>query len=221
MLAACGGDGASIDVDARCPLTDETYDAFSSASGPSCSDGEPRRSCYEGDLCRESTVCAFVTSTTTEAYCALLHAPYTAFSGAGGARCGSGDGAGSCFAGDRCREVGVCEAVRSATNGQPHAELFEKRYDAFSGAGGVRCGTGDGAGSCFAGDRCVEPGVCALVLNGLGGTVQAGLIGSTYTASAGAGGVRCGTGDGSGSCKPGDHCAAPGMCEVVLSAWTR
>jgi hypothetical protein len=221
MVAACGGsDGSSINPEERCSLLNESYDAFSAADGARCGETDGSGYCYEGDLCREAGVCELVASVTTDAYCALLRAPYDAFSSADGARCGSSDGSGYCFAGDHCRQEGVCEAVLSAANGKPHAELFGQRYDAFTSADGARCGTGDGAGYCLAGDRCVEPGTCVLVLQGLGGQVQAQLIGSMYTASSGADGGRCGEGDGAGYCKAGDRCVSPGTCEVVLSAWT-
>lgn len=223
-LAACGGGGSDdpIDPDARCSLLNESYDAFTSADGARCGEGEGAGYCFEGDLCAEATTqtCELVSTPTGDGYCALLRAAYTAFTSANGARCGSGEGSGYCIEGDRCREAGTCEAVLSAANGKPHAELFGKRYDAFTSADGPRCGSGEGSGYCLEGDLCVEPKVCALVLNGLGGTLRAELVGSPYTASTSGEGVRCGDGEGAGYCKPGDRCAMPGTCEVVLSAWT-
>jgi hypothetical protein len=223
-LMACGGGGEDdpIDPDARCSLINESYDAFGDANGARCGDGEGAGYCFEGDLCAAaaSGTCELVSTPTGDGYCALLRTAYTAFGDADGKRCGSGEGSGYCIAGDHCREAGVCEAVLSAAKGKPHAELFGKRYDAFGDANGARCGSGEGSGYCLAGDLCVEPKVCALVLNGLGGQLRAELVGSQYTASSGGNGVRCGEGEGSGYCKAGDRCAMPGTCEVVLSAWT-
>lgn len=222
-LAACGGGdgGVNVDVNASCPLAGETYDAYSSATGPRCGSGDGAPYCAVGDLCKQDGVCELVQTPVANVSCALLGATYTGFSGADGARCGSGDGAPYCIAGDHCAQPGLCEVVLSAASGTPHAELFGRHYDAFTSANGARCGTGDGAPYCIKGDRCVQDGVCAVVLTGLGGTVRADLIGSQYTAFSSADGARCGEGEGAGYCKAGDRCVSAGTCEVLLSAWTR
>lgn len=223
VVAACdGGQDTPIDPEARCSLMNESYDAFTSADGARCGEGDGAGYCFEGDLCASSSsgTCELVSTPNGDGYCALLGAAYSAFTSADGARCGTGDGSGYCIEGDRCREAGTCEAVLSSSKGKPHAELFREHYDAFTSADGVRCGTGEGSGYCLPGDRCVEPEVCELVLNGLGGTLRAELVGSSYTASTSGEGVRCGDGEGAGYCKPGDRCAMPGTCTIVLSAWT-
>ena len=219
VLSACGG-GGSVDVNARCPLAGEVYDGYSSATGARCGSGDGAPYCRDGDLCRQDGSCELVSTPTAEVSCALLGARYTGFSSANGARCGTGDGSPYCFAGDRCAEPGVCEVALSAANGTPHAELFGREYDGFSSADGARCGSGDGAPYCMAGDRCVRDGVCALVLTGLGGQLRADLIGQAYTATSSGEGARCGEGEGAGYCKAGDRCTSPGTCEIVLSAWT-
>jgi hypothetical protein len=215
VLVGCGG-GRTSNVEARCSLSGETYDASFEADGARCG-GEGFGYCLAGDRCVEDGVCELVLTPPEDGYCALLDRPYDAFYDADGARCG-GEGFGYCFLGDRCVEAGVCAAVLSAAKGAPHAELLGASYDAFYDATGPRCG-GEGFGYCFAGDHCVEPGICELVLTGLGGTLRSDLIGSTYDAFFEAEGPRCG-GEGFGSCHPGDRCVSPGACEVVLSAWT-
>jgi hypothetical protein len=220
VLGACGGGDGPVDVDARCALGGETYDAFGAGDGARCGEGEGAGYCFAGDRCESDGVCELVSTPTGDGYCALLDRPYTAYSSATGARCGSGEGAGYCIPGDRCREEGICEAVLSAARGQPHAALLGQRYDAFASGDGARCGTGEGAGYCFGGDECVAEGACEVVLTGLGGTVRADLVGSEYDAYEAGDGVRCGDGEGAGYCRAGDRCTAPAVCEVVLSAWT-
>lgn len=227
-IAACGGSdgggegGGDLDVMARCSLIGEDYDAFSAASGARCGSTEGAGYCFAGDLCRSDGVCELVSTPTQDGWCAVLRTTYDAFTSADGARCGTGDGSGYCMAGDHCRSAGICEAVLSAADGQPHAGIFGARYTGFSSADGPRCGSGDGAPYCFGGDRCVEPGVCVFVLKGLGGTVRSELLGTQYTAATSGDGARCGTSEGSGYCKAGDRCVDPttGTCEVLLSAWT-
>ena len=219
-LGACGGGGGPADVNARCPLGGEAYDAFAAGDGAQCGTGEGAGYCFAGDRCESDGVCELVSAAMADAYCALLDRPYTAFSSGTGARCGEGEGAGYCIPGDRCREAGICEAVLSASRGQPHAVLLGQRYDAFTSADGARCGAGEGAGYCIAGDECVAEGACEVVLTGLGGQVDADLVGSEYDAFGEGDGVRCGEGEGAGYCFAGDRCTAPGVCVIVLSAWT-
>lgn len=157
--------------------------------------------------------CGSADSVDVRARCPLAGETYDAFVSANGARCG-GEGFGSCFAGDRCVQDGVCELV-SSTLGDAYCALLERPYDSFVGGDGARCG-GEGFGACFAGDRCRSAGICEAVLSSARGQPHAVLLGQTYDAFSSAAGPRCG-GEAFGACLPGDRCVEDGVCEFVLT----
>ncbi|MGE0870300.1 MAG: hypothetical protein AB7P03_17170 [Kofleriaceae bacterium] len=146
-----------------CAALAMTYDSFYGPDGPGCG-GEGFGDCFPGDHCASDGVCEIVLSAKNGSpHPQLIGSHYDSFSGAGGPGCG-GEGFGGCLPGDHCVENGVCEAVLSAFGGIVDESKIGDHYDSFSGAGGPGCG-GEGFGSCYPGDRCVEDGTCEIVLS--------------------------------------------------------
>ena len=129
ILLACGGgdgDGGSSDIDleTRCSVSGEEYDAFYNAGGPTCDDPNSDTEgleCFQGDTCSGVATCKFVSSaeSSPEISCGLLTVSYDAFYDAGGPSCNdpNSDTEGlECFEGDICSGAASCEIVSSARN---------------------------------------------------------------------------------------------------------
>ena len=220
------GNGNTINPDALCSLSGESYDSFYGADGPYCeaADGGEGSDCLAGDTCREDGSCEFVLSVSQEGICDLIGIRYDSFYDAGGPYCEAADGGegSNCFPGDRCRDDGYCEAVMSSIGAPPLAELFGRVYDSFYAAGGPYCRAADGGegSNCFAGDRCRDDGYCEIVLSARGGEIDVSRLGQVYDAFYEANGPYCEAADGGegSNCYPGDLCRDDGKCEVVYSA---
>ncbi len=236
VLLACGGgdgDGGSSDInlDARCSLSGEEYDAFYEAGGPPCDDPNSDSEgieCYPGDTCSGVATCTFVSSpeSSPEISCGLLAVSYDAFYEAGGPRCDdpNSDSEGiECFRGDTCSGPAQCKSILSA-GGEAPTELFGRVYDAFYEAGGPRCDdpNSDSEGmECYPGDTCSGAAQCKIALSSKGGSVDTSKFGQVYDAFYEAGGPRCDdpNSDSEGlECFQGDTCSGAAQCEIVSSA---
>ncbi len=228
---ACGGGGGpnAQDLEARCSISGEKYDAFTIADGPDCpSSNNSGTECYPGDMCEGDGICTLVGSdeSASEASCILLTISYQALNRLDGPDCNypeSGWESLQCYPGDKCIGEGNCRIVVSG-GGAPVTALLGMKYHSFYDADGPECNypeSGWESLACFVGDICTGEGNCEIVLSAKGGGLDESELGQIYTAASDGGGRECTDPDAnteSQSCLRGDICQGFGNCEIVSSA---